>query len=548
MDDRHFDGLARWFSGATDRRAGLKAALGGMIGLAGAAAIGTARVEPAFGKKKKKKKKKGNGPCGNGSTKANRCQAASDCCTGTCVKSQCQYKTAGEFCASATQCSPGLSCTGGVCTACTAETCASGCCDGMQCRPGTSPAACGLPGTTCAECGNNEVCENGSCVGGAGFACTSNAACGDGFCSNGECVRTCPSGCGLSYCEQFAISEIPGSEGSAPGTFYAPSHLAITADGSTLYIADSGNDRVQALDGFTFGFKAQFGCEFEGESRCQGGSGNDRLSRPVSVVLSRNESELFVLDSQNNRVQVLDASTLAFLRSIALALPSGISNVDWQAVEIDPVSGDVFIGFSYDNGVNYVPQIDRYPAAGGAATDTWAPSFAERLGDIAFSPDGGLLYVSSESIVQVYTPDGTLQPGGHGSGASTCTTTDGFRYVQALQFDQDGFLWVADKSCKRVSRFNVSSAPWTILDVFYRGEGLYASGVAIRPDGVVFVSVDTSNDESVKVLCPTANAGNGVWPRLMETEKQIDAARGEKSEARKGGKRRKGGRGKRSRS
>jgi len=87
MDQRSFDRFARLLGGAASRRAGIRAALGGLLGLAapdGADAGRNKAKDKAKGKEEGRGRPGPEGPCGNGSRKDNACTKDSDCCTGIC--------------------------------------------------------------------------------------------------------------------------------------------------------------------------------------------------------------------------------------------------------------------------------------------------------------------------------------------------------------------------------------------------------------------------------------------------------------------------------
>lgn len=84
-----------------------------------------------------------------------------------------------------------------------------------------------------------------------------------------------------------------GSAGSAPGCFAYPYSVEMLPDG-TIMVAEFGNNRVQRLDsnGKSLGVYGEVG-------RAPG-----KLQYPWATASS--ENELFVLDSGNNRVQVME--------------------------------------------------------------------------------------------------------------------------------------------------------------------------------------------------------------------------------------------------
>jgi hypothetical protein len=145
MDQTSFDRITRLLGGATSRRSGVTAALGAALGLGGLTRVADAKQTGA-GKNKGKPGKEG--PCGNGSRKANICTKDKDCCTGLCNtkagkknidgKGRCRCVRNGSTCTANRNCCNGMTCANGVCgggsgpkptptCATTPDVCASGC-------------------------------------------------------------------------------------------------------------------------------------------------------------------------------------------------------------------------------------------------------------------------------------------------------------------------------------------------------------------------------------------------------------------------------------
>ena len=84
-----------------------------------------------------------------------------------------------------------------------------------------------------------------------------------------------------------------GSSGSGDGQFSFPYGISIKGD--VLYVADSGNHRVQKLTS-SGKFLHKFG---------QRGSGQGQFNRPVSVFFDSN-NKLIVSDRDNHRIQIFN--------------------------------------------------------------------------------------------------------------------------------------------------------------------------------------------------------------------------------------------------
>ena len=84
-----------------------------------------------------------------------------------------------------------------------------------------------------------------------------------------------------------------GSRGGGDGQFISPNGISIKGD--VLYVADSGNHRVQKLTS-SGKFLYKFG---------QLGSGQGQFNRPRTVIVD-SKNKLFVSDRDNNRIQILN--------------------------------------------------------------------------------------------------------------------------------------------------------------------------------------------------------------------------------------------------
>ena len=113
--------------------------------------------------------------------------------------------------------------------------------------------------------------------------------------------NNCPSGTdkiidGVCFVEEF------GSSGSADGRFNSPEGIAIDEDNKILYVADTDNDRIQMLSvtesssSDTLAFFEEFGTE---------GDDNDQFDTPTDLAVG-NDEELYVADSENNRIKIYE--------------------------------------------------------------------------------------------------------------------------------------------------------------------------------------------------------------------------------------------------
>ena len=112
--------------------------------------------------------------------------------------------------------------------------------------------------------------------------------------------NTCPSGTdeivnGVCFVEEF------GSSGSTDGKFNAPSGLAFDEDNGLLYVSDKDNDRVQIISTTGNSKVISFSDEF-GSS----GTSDDEFKKPSDLAISKDGTNLYVVDSDNDRIKIFE--------------------------------------------------------------------------------------------------------------------------------------------------------------------------------------------------------------------------------------------------
>jgi hypothetical protein len=188
MDEQRFDAALRALGTGTTRRRGLAAAFGILFGTTAITYSARKRSQPAADEqagKSDKDQSNAEGPCGDGSGKANRCTKDSQCCTGYCKKSKggktgrCRCLKRGKPCTAKQTCCKGLACANGACVkskptptpvpgqptatpiatatatpGCGPATCSGGCCNAGTCvlAQDHTDLICGMGGVACFSC------------------------------------------------------------------------------------------------------------------------------------------------------------------------------------------------------------------------------------------------------------------------------------------------------------------------------------------------------------------------------------------------------------
>jgi len=271
-----------------------------------------------------------------------------------------------------------------------------------------------------------------------------------------------------------------GRAGSALGDFNfgssqnytAPPGGGIAVAGNYVYVADSGNDRIE-----------RFNLE-GGEAMAWGthGSGPGEFSYPRA--LAANEGEVVVSDNDNHRLEQFSPSG-AFESAVGSA-GTGPGQFGFPyGVALD-AAGDVFVADDInDRVVKLTPQLTFAGAWGGYGSKAGQLAFPRAL---ASDPQGDT-YVAdtANDRVQVFDPEGNYLRtiGLSGRGAGAFTGPDG------LAVEPTGQLLVADTDGERIESFAAEGdsylGQWTSTGGASTGFNAPA-GIAIDPRGSVYVA------------------------------------------------------------
>ncbi len=145
-----------------------------------------------------------------------------------------------------------------------------------------------------------------------------------------------------------------GGTGNREGQFNMPLDITIDTE-NNIYIADSQNDRIQIING-KFKFKI-------------GSSGNKdgEFSLPTAIALSNNESLLYVVDTNNSRIQIFDKRG-NFLKKFGRAgSKSGEFNHP-EGISVDN-DGKIFVSDTLNNRIQIFDKDGNFLATFGHSGD-----------------------------------------------------------------------------------------------------------------------------------------------------------------------------------
>jgi 6-phosphogluconolactonase (cycloisomerase 2 family) len=126
-----------------------------------------------------------------------------------------------------------------------------------------------------------------------------------------------------------------------PGVFSLPSGIGIDTVNNHIWVADLNTNQVQILDTGSFSFVGVIG-----DSQANSGSGNTQFNAPAGVSFDTTNSHILVADFGNARVQIFDAASFAYLGTIGQTDAPGTGNGSLNgpaSVAVYPASTDIFI-------------------------------------------------------------------------------------------------------------------------------------------------------------------------------------------------------------
>ncbi|MFN3006305.1 beta-propeller fold lactonase family protein [Mycolicibacterium wolinskyi] len=232
----------------------------------------------------------------------------------------------------------------------------------------------------------------------------------------------------------------------------SPSALAINQNGTRLYVANTGSNTVSVIDTSTYRV-------IDTNTAVAGTNSISVGSAPSALALSADGSRLYVANRTSNTVSVIDTSTYRVIDTNTAVAGTNSINVGSSpsALALSPNGTKLYV---VNTGSGTVSVIDTATNVRIDADPT-SSSLDIRVGgaptSVALSPDGSLAYVANgpdtisvintktNTVARTVTIDPTAESGGH-----------------VIAVDADGTVYVTDafdRNVRVVSLANVNTAP-----------------------------------------------------------------------------------------
>ncbi len=266
----------------------------------------------------------------------------------------------------------------------------------------------------------------------------------------------------------YRLVERFGAPGDAPGQFRDPTGIAVNA--AEVFVADARNARIQVFD-HDGRFRRQFG--------------HEQLKRPMNLALAG--GELFVPDYFEDAVFVFGLDGV--LHGVVRPQNERLNSPGGVAVRRD---GSLLVADTY---AHRILQLTR----AGHVLRIWGTSGekglrAERFNyptDVAVTPDDGFVVADGyNDRLQLFSPDGRfLRKWGGPLAINLSGSWPGwFATVSSVAVAADGTIYASDFFNRRVQAFSPAGELRAVLPLAEPEAGPGPTGVAVSPEGELFVT------------------------------------------------------------
>ena len=291
------------------------------------------------------------------------------------------------------------------------------------------------------------------------------------------------------YAATIGVTGVTGNNNSH---FDHPSGVAVNS--GHIYVADRWNDRVQVFARNNRAYQATLGTGW--------GTANNQFESPSDVAVDTS-SNIFVADFYNARVQEFNSSYVYQRTYGTTGVPYLTDNNHYNFPNGVAIAADGSMYVSEENGQRLIKRNADGSVAwaigeAGARFPNWPTDNAhwQNPADIALNA-AGQIYVADQydARVQIFNPNGTYAATlGGGSGSDDSYV---FSNPAGLKIDKNGYIYVTDSDRQRVQIYNSSLnyvASLGVTDTSGSDNAHFNSptGVAVDSNGNIYVA-DSDN-------------------------------------------------------
>jgi DNA-binding beta-propeller fold protein YncE len=310
--------------------------------------------------------------------------------------------------------------------------------------------------------------------------------------------------------------------GNAVATGVQPQAMAITPDGKTLFIADSGDSSISS---YSVNSDGTLGTPAKTPS-----SGQD----PVALVVDPTGKFLFAADQQSGDVSAyaISSTSLTAVGAVPTQTSSSPVSASPSALAVSPTGSFLYVansatnqvlGFSYDSNGALTPLLSANPNPCGAGAPGYCVQVGTSPAGLAFSRCAGVttatttcatadennLFVSNAGSNEISifsaciqtsttcsTPNGTLTPLSSGSPVAACCGPTTLMVAPATDF-----VYVLERGSAQVGQFRYSPVTGTLTALSpasaSTGASPFSAGISANTSNPNWVFVTNTGASSI---------------------------------------------------